>query len=727
MHWIAKLGLEKSRLTMLVMLGLLVIGILLYNGFPKREDPEITIRTSVVSVTFAGMTPERMERLIADPVERKIREIPEVDEINTVITTGNMRINVDLKDEVVDLDPIWQELRDKMEEVARELPQGSKGPFVNTNFGDVSIASIALTAEGFSLREMEKAAENLQRTIYTLDGVAKVDLYGVQEERIWLEIDAERLAAVGLQIETVIDELQQQNIILPAGSLNANGVNLLLEASGDFKSIDDISELLTKVRGLDDFVQLQDLVNVRRGLVSPKREPVFFNGRPALIVAVQMQNGFDIEAVGRDLSQEVFKFENSLPIGFELNFATFQPEKVEKAVDNALKNVVQTLAVVFIVMVLFLGIRSALIISSIIPFAVMFSLIGMTLLDISLEQISIAAIIISLGLLVDNGVVVVEDILRRINNGENNRQAALNAGAQYTVPLLVSSATTIFAFMPFFLLNGGEGEYAFSLGAVVALTLTGSWLSAIYFLPFLAQSMLHKRRVRNLPAIDSAETQKPGFDFFKGLTTLYLRALKAALSRPVLVVVLLSLAVPISMLGFAVLPSEMFPMSERNQVLIYIDLPKGSHISATEETALQVSDWFLDDEINPEVTSAVVYVGGGGPRFYLSLSPVDPAPETAFLLLNTTDYESTQGLMARARRHFVENHPEARFKTKQLAMGASESGIVRVELAGPELDIKYFNLTKNILLKYGLGRFFKIEFGITSNKYTITAGIQKPY
>lgn len=678
MSWITEFGLKRTRLTILAMVGLLLIGTLLYNGFSKREDPEITIRTSVVTVTFPGMTPKRMERLIADPVERKIREIPEVDELKTLITTGRMSIDVVLDDKVKDLDPIWQELRDKMEEIARELPEGSEGPFVNTNFGDVSIASIALTAEGFSFREMEQTAENLQRQLYTLDGVAKVDLYGVQDERIWLEIDAERLAAMGLQIETLIDDLQKQNVILPAGNLNADGTNLLLEASGDFESVRDISKLLTKVEGLDDFVQLKDLLTVRRGVVSPKEKPVFFNGRPALIVAVQMQSRYDIEAVGKKLARTVASHEEALPLGYELDFATFQPSKVSISVDNALINVVQTFIVVLLVMIIFLGWRSALIISSIVPFAVMFSLIGMNILGISLEQVSIAAIIISLGLLVDNGVVMVEDIMRRINNGEEQREAAMHAGQQFTVPLLVSSATTIFAFMPFFLLEGGEGEYAFSLGAVVAITLIGSWLSAIYFLPFLAQHFLRQS--------SSGQADTGGDTLATKMQQLYDRLLRKALGAASLVLAVCYAAVVGASVLLVWVPSEMFPLSDRNQILIYADMPKGTHISATEKSARAVSDWLLDERLNPEIESHVLYVGSGGPRFYLSLDPADTSPETAFLLVNTRDFDGAIDLSKRASSYLLENHPEARFKIKRLSMGASESGIVEVKITGPELD-----------------------------------------
>ena len=672
-------GLSRSRLTVFVMFSLIVTGMILYSGFPKREDPEITIRTAVVRVEFTGSGPERIEKLIADKVERKIREIPEVDDITTLISADRMKTNVALRDEINDLNPVWQELRDKMEEIARDLPDGARGPFVDTNFGDVTIASIAMTAEGFDYADMEEAAKELQRRLYTVDGVAKVALLGVQDERIWLEIDAERLASIGIQISTLIDDLQNQNVVLPAGNLNAGGTSVLLEASGDFKNVEQIENLLTRVSNSDEFVRLQDLMTVRRGFVSPKEKPVYFDGAPAVVVTVDMQSGYDIQAIGESLRREVRNFENTLPIGFVLNFATFQPDKVTFAVNNAMSNVLQTFVVVFLIVLSLLGLRCGLVIASIVPFSMMFALVGMALLGISLEQISIAAVIISLGLLVDNGVVIVEDILRRVGEGAPREEAARQSGQQFAVPLLVSSLTTIFAFLPFFLLVGNEGEYAFSLGAVVAVTLLGSWFSSLYFLPMIASRFLSADQAP--PEDPKAGARTPG-----RWAQRYQSLLTRGLAMPIVVIAAAYGAVVFSLSLFGAVPQEQFPESDRDQLLIYMELPKGSHISETEESALAITQWLNDRNTNPEVENSIVYVGDGGPRFYLALDPMDQNPAHAFFLINTVDYEGALTLTARARKYLNENHPEGRYKIKRLGMGPSESGIVEIEISGPELN-----------------------------------------
>jgi len=677
MSSLTELGLTRSRFTLLLMVALVISGALLYIDFPKREDPEIIIRTAIVDARYPGMTPERVENLIAEKIERKIREIKEVDEISTVLKTGSMRTYVNLKDEISELDPVWQELRDKMSDIERDLPEGTYGPYVNTDFGDVAIATIAMTAEGFTYREMETTAKDLQRQLYTVEGVSKVELSGVQDERIWLELDTRRFGAIGAQVNTLIEDLQAQNIILPAGELNAEGTSILLEASGDFKSISEIENMLTQVSESGEFARLNDIVKVRRGFVSPKEEPVFYNRRPALVISVQMQPSFDVQNVGRDILAKVTAFENAQPIGYEFNFATFQPNDVSRAVNDALSNVAQTFLVVLLVVLAFLGVRSGLVISSIVPFAVMFSLLGMSLLDIALEQVSIAAVIISLGLLVDNGVVIVEDILRRIDEGSSRRDASAASGKQFAMPLLVSSLTTIFAFTPFFMLEGSEGEYAFSLGAVVALTLVGSWISAMYFLPLIAAKFLKRRSPAQTEKEAGAETI---------LARWYGRWLPPIINRAALVIAISYIIIFGTVQLFSTVPNEMFPASDRGEILIYMDLPKGAHISGTEQVAKQVSNWISDARVNPEVKDHILYVGSGGPRFYLSLNPEDPDPATAFFLVNTHSADEAIRFARRAKQHLFENQPEGRFTIKRLSMGASESGQVNVEISGPDLE-----------------------------------------
>lgn len=674
---LTRFGIEKSRLTILVMVGLLVQGLLVYTFLPKREDPAITIRTAVVSVKFPGMSPERMEDVIVTPIERKAREIGEVEDIRTLVATGNATIHLELYESVpkARVDAVFQDIRNKMKDMEDDLPQGTEGPFVNTDYGDVAIATVAVTGEGFSGAEIADSAEDLQKALYTVSGVSKVSLLGEQKERIWLEIDSRKLATVGVQISQVLSDLQEQNVILPAGQLNAAGTNLVLEANGDLGSVADIENVLTKIQGLTGFVRLKDLMTVRRGYQDPKVKPVYFNGQPAIMASIEMSEGGDIQELGKRLRTAVQHFEQEQPIGISYRFSTYQEAKVTESINGALVNVAQTLAVVLLVMLVFLGLRPALIIACIVPFTVTFALIGMSYLSIDLEQVSIAAVIISLGLLVDNGLVVVEDIQDRVARGGTAIDSALKAGRQFVLPLAVASVTTVSAFLPILLLDGTEGEYGFSLGAVVGVMLLGSWLTALYILPalsvwFLRRTAKHENR-----------TDEPTL-----LVRVYGDIVRRVLPFAPFVVLLAYVAVAGSVFLFSGVKKEMFPLSERNQFVIYMDMPNGTAISRTEESALAIDAWLRDTTANPEITDTTLYIGDGGPRFYLALNPADAIPSSAFFLINTAEFTGAVTAAKRAQRFLLENHPEGRFKIKRLAMGGSESGIVEIKISGPDAD-----------------------------------------
>lgn len=658
------------------MLGLILLGLMSYSSLPKREDPAITIRSAVVSVQFPGMTPQRMEEVIVTPIERKAREIGEVEDIKVLVTTGSAILTLELYNSVPksEIDAVLQDIRNKMEDIKGRLPSGTRGPFVNTDYGDVAIATVAITGEGFSYAEISNAAEDLQKSLYTIAGISKVKLYGEQKERIWLEIDSRKLAAVGVQIGQVLSDLQNQNVILPAGEFDAGGVNLVLEANGDLGSVADIENVLTKIKGLSGFVRLKDLLDVRRGYQDPVEKPVFYNGSPAIMAAIEMSDGNDIQELGVRIKSAVERFELDQPIGISYRFSTYQEAKVTQSINSALMNVGQTLVVVLIVMLLFLGFRPALIIAAIVPFTVTFALIGMSYFKIELEQVSIAAVIISLGLLVDNGLVIIEDIQGRIARGVAAVEAALASGRQFMVPLAVASVTTASAFLPILLLEGSEGEYAFSLGAVVGIMLLGSWLTALYILPALSVWFLKKPKKQTRDGGPSR------------LVRLYGAIIRRLLPLSPIIIVASYAAVIGSALLFSSIKSEMFPLSERNQYLIYMNMPNGVSIASAKKQALKVDDWLRDKDINPEITDTTVYIGNGGPRFYLALSPADAVPSSAFFLINTTEFQGAVTAAKRAQKYLVENHPEARFKIKRLAMGGSESGIVEIKLSGPDAD-----------------------------------------
>lgn len=665
-------GIARRRLTILVMLVILTLGAGTYMGFPKREDPAITVRTAVVTVIHQGLPLVQIEELIARPIEERARAIAGVDEVRTQVLQGGAILQIDLANAVPEagIAAIFREIENEIESLAPQMPQGSVGPLVNTNFGDVAIATVAVTAQGFALTDLESFAEDLRDRLYALDTVSAVTLHGVQDERVWIEIDRDRLSSIGTTLDPVIAALRAQNVRLPSGSIVSEGVRFALETTGDFDSIDAISDMIVDIPAVG-LLLLGDLANVRRGMVEPQQTPVFHNGEQAVVLGVEMFAGEDIVAVGADLRRVVDAFIMDQPWGVEAAFSTFQPEVVADSVNNALLNMLQTFLVVLGVMTLFLGLRQALVIASIVPFAVGFAFVFMPFLRIELQQVSIAAIIISLGLLVDNGLVIVEDMDSRIRAGATRRGAAMAAGGQYALPLLIASITTVAAFLPLFLLDGTEGQYGFSLGAVVALMLLGSFLSAIYLLPALAVWFLPDPKVQARPGLMDRAASAYG-----QLVGWVVRAPYLTLGMTLLILVGAVSQMPN-------VRQQLFPLSERPQFLIYLDLPRGSDIAATEAKALQLSDWLTADR--DRVTGVTSFIGFGGPRFVLTLDPADFDPASAFMVVNTTDFAASSEVIVAAEAHVAATFPEARVRLKRLAMGGREPG-VEVVLEGPDAD-----------------------------------------
>ena len=680
MTWLTRLGLSHGRLTILVMALALAIGAAAYGAFPKREDPAITVRTAIVTAANPGLTLEQLEELVALPLEEAARAIPGVSEVRTQLTGGAAILQVDIADAVpeADLKRVQDEIRDDIAAITG-LPDDTRGPLVSTDFGDVAIATIAVTGEGFALPEIEDAAHDLRDRLYALPSVAGVSVHGEQSEVVTLTLDRARLASIGTALDPVLAALAGQNVRLSAGSLVNGDARVPLETTGDFHSLAEIEAVLVELPDVG-LIRLGDLVEVRREAEEPASRPVFHDGRPAIVLGVEMADGEDVTRVGPILREVVDGFLADQPIGIGAEFATFQPDVVEASVNGALVNMAQTFAVVLGVMLVFLGWREALVVAAIVPFAVSFAFALMGPFGVELQQISIAAIIISLGLLVDNGVVIVEDMQRRVAEGTPREEAALAAGGQYAGPLLIASVTTVAAFLPLFLLEGTEGQYGYSLGVVVMLMLAGSFGSALYLLPRLAVWIVPEPEAEPKPEPrGGAKARRSPFD---RLVNGYARLVRGVVRAPWLAAIVVIALVAAGVSRMPLVPQQLFPLSERAQVLLYLDMPRGTDIAVTRDATLRLTRWLGAQE---EVASTTAYVGSGGPRFVLSLDPADTDPASAFAVVNTTDFTASTALLERARAYARSNVPEASVRFKRLAMGGREPG-VDVVIAGPDAD-----------------------------------------
>ncbi|MCI4662383.1 MAG: efflux RND transporter permease subunit [Neomegalonema sp.] len=674
---LAKLALENSRITVIALLGIVALGFSLLASYPSAEDPTITIRNASVKAYFPGMSAERVEKLLTIPLEAKMREISEIDEIESTSKPGETKLVLKIREDISELAPVFQRIRNKALDAQSLLPQGTQGPIVNDEEGLTAIATIALWSDGFSMAEMNEVAKDARELIYTLDGVRKVDILGAQDERIFLETSPSKLAGLGVSPREIFKALADQNIIQPGGQVVAGGRVVTLSPTGDFGSVEAIGNVLFSVPDSDVVLRVADVVDIRRGYVDPPQFPAFYNNSPAIILSVSTRDGVNNVEFGGQLKQLVAEFQQELPIGYVLDFATYQPELISAAVDGAINNVYQTLAIVLAVVVLFLGIRTGLIVGSFVPLTMLLGVIVMRYFEVELQRMSIAAMIIALGLLVDNGIVVAEDIRSRLERGIDRLAAASGSVSTLAVPLLTSSLTTIFAFLPMLLTEGAAGEYVKSLAQVVAILLLSSWVLAMTAVPVLCAWFM------KAPA--GATGAEPTYDGV--VYRLYRGALLGMLRARFWVIgILVAMFVgAVQLLG--TLKTEFFPLGDRNQLLVYLDFEAGTDQRETAREFSKLTAFLANEAENPEIASHVAYVGYGGPRFFLALSPVDPDPHRAFALINLKSVEDVGAVSDRVNAFIDTNLPTARGDAKRMWFGATEPGIVQISLKGADAEV----------------------------------------
>ena len=684
MKGITAFALNNSRTVIMVILLVIVGGGYAFKALPKLEDPFITIREALVIARYPGMPVEQVERLIVRPIEEKIRTMGEVDDIeNSTSKVGECLIHVTIKDEVPteNLPATWKLLRNKMHDVIPELPEGTIGPMVDDTFGDTAVATIALWSDGFSMAEMHEVARQAREHLNLMKGIQKVDLTGVQDERIYIEVSNAKITQLGIDPKDILSSLRAQNILLPAGKMSVNDVEIIIETLGRFESIEEIKEVLIPISGTRTTIPLRDFATIRKAYVEPIENPAYYNGHPAIVLSVFIIKGVDAVEFGERLKKKVKEIEQSYPWGYKLDFATYQPELIKKSVSSMVINVLESVAIVLVVVMLLLGFRTGLIVGSFIPLVMLFGLLVMYALNIDMERMSLATMIIALGMFVDNAIVVSDDIKVNLEKGMERKDAVIKTGSTLAVPLLTSTLTTVFAFGPILLQIGQTGDYTSSLGSVMIILLMGSW----FFSMFSSTSMCFWFLKTEPPAADG----KPeGHDPYQGkFYQVYRGILKTSLRFRFPVLILTAGVFAAAVYAFTFIPQAFFPSGDRNQYLIYLDLPAGTRIEETDRTVRELSNWLEDEDQNPEVTGTIAYVGNGGPRFFLSLAPMDPDPFLAFLIVNTESSEQVPELVKRTSLYLLDMYPNARGRVKAMWLGGTETGLFELRLSGPDITV----------------------------------------
>ncbi len=667
-------ALRNQPLVIIIVIALVVFAGMALQNFPSQEDPPITVREAVITTFVPGMEAEDIELLVTRQLEKALARIPERDYIYSWSRDGSSTINIKVLDAYVqdDLDIIWKDVRNKVNDARGELPEGTIGPFVNDDFGDVTVVSAALTAEGFSMAELNEVGKRIVDALYLVDGVKRVDLYGVQQETFWVEFSTARIAQLGFSVSQIGQALINENIVLPGGTIDTGQREIIVVPRADLRSVEDIENVAIEIPGSGQVIRMRDIASVHRDYVDPPRTPFYFDGEEAVLIGVSMADGQNVLDVGPRIAERLEEIEQLLPIGFQIRIGNYQPTHVERAVAGVRSNLMQTIAIVLVVIVAFLGIRTGAIVGLHVPLTMIVTIIMMYLLDIAMHRISLATLIISLGLLVDNGIVVAEEIGKRLFEGEDHQGAATNTGKTLSMPLLTSSITTVLMFVPLALAPHAAGEYLRSMSTVILISLGVSWILAMTVTPILCSHYLKKPEVSQ-EEID-AQYDKPTYVFYRKLLVGILRQRTLFLAAMVGV-----LAIGVWLFGM--IPVQFMPESDRPQVLIDVKLPAGYGIRETERQLKDLSAWLDDETDNPEVQQVLTYVGNGGVRFFVTLAPDPAAPNMGFILVTVDSLESVEPLMARIRSHALQTYPSLDLIVKRMFMGAVETGLVEARIS----------------------------------------------
>ena len=475
---ITRLAIANNRTTLVLLIVLVLLGIQAYKTIPQAYDPGFVVRVAQVITYFPGGSPKRVEQLISDKIEKVVQEIPELDFVNSESRTGVSIVTVNIKESYKDMRPIWDNLRRKIDKVESELPSGVIGPDVNDEFGDVFGIVLSLTGEGYSYSELKDVADDAKDTLLRISEVGKIEIHGEQEERIFVEYDNARLSELNLTPLQLSQILADQNIVVSGGSIRLDKERIELEPSGNFDNVDDIRRATIQLPGSTDVVYLENIAKVKRAYVDPTSDKISFSGDPALAIAISMREGGNNIVLGQEVIKTITEIEVLLPIGVEFQKVNFSPKEVEDKVDDFLGNLLQAIIVVAAVMLFSLGFRTGIIVSALIPLSMISTIFIMNQLNIGLDQISLAALIIALGMLVDNGIVMSENIMVQMSQDKTPTEAAIASANELKVPLLTSSLTTAAAFLPIFLAESSMGEFTAALFQVVTITLL---LSLIHF------------------------------------------------------------------------------------------------------------------------------------------------------------------------------------------------------------------------------------------------------
>lgn len=671
-------ALKHQQMVLYLIIVLSIAGIMSYQSLGRAEDPNFTFKVMVVRTLWPGATAQEVERELTERIEKKLQETPWVDVLRSASKPGESLVFVVLKDYTPkeEVPESWRQVRKKLDDIHHTLPVGVQGPFPNDEFGDVQINIFALTGDGFDLASLRRYADRIALELRRVKDVKRVEMIGVQDEKIFVDVDAKRMAMLGITPPQVADALQKQNVVTPAGFIETESDRIRMRVSGAFDSVERVRDTDLLING--QHLRLGDFAKISRGLIDPPSPQMHYSGQPAIGVGVVMDKGGDVIALGDHLKQEMERISKELPVGVEMHVVANQPEVVHGSIHLFQSSLSEAVLIVLVVSFLSLGWRTGTVVALSIPLVLAITFFAMKLFGIDLQRISLGALVIALGLLVDDAIIAVEMMVVKMEQGWDKFKAVTFAYTSTAFPMLTGTLITAAAFTPVGFSKSAASEYTISIFQVVTIALITSWLVAVVFTPYIGYKLLDPKKL-----IEKA--QKHGEDIydtpfyrrFRALVTWCLRNRWKVILATVLIFVL-------SMVAFGkFVQKQFFPSASRLELMVDVWLPQGASIKATAHEMQRIEKLLKDD---PAIDYSSSYIGNGAPRYFLSLDQQLFADNFGQFVIVTKDLAAREDLKARLEKRFAApDFADIRVRVVRLENGPPIGYPVQFRVMGDDL------------------------------------------